>query len=223
MYKETLVNLLVSSGALRFGEFTLNSGRVSPYFMNAGMFCSGSHIEILGKIYAEHIKNTLADGEYDILFGPAYKGIPLAISAACALYRDFGVGKQYSFNRKEAKDHGEGGLFVGAEIKDGSRLILIEDVVTSGTAVRAVYPILTAHAKIELKHMFILVDRMEKGVNGNTAPKEIEAEFGIKVHPVINTKDIIDLLHNREIDGSIILTDEIKGKMERYMNIYCGT
>jgi len=221
-FKEDLILFLVRTGALKFGEFTTKSGRQSPYFINAGSFRSGEHIETLGNFYADCIINTDdVKSDFDILFGPAYKGIPLCISTACALYRKYNLNKEYCFNRKEIKDHGEGGMFVGATLSNGSKLILIEDVVTAGTQVKEIVPLLKNYTDIILKDMFILVDRLEIGYNGKTAPQEIKDDFGISVHSIVNVREIIDFLYNREVDGKVLLGDEQKDKMERYLEVYC--
>ena len=221
-FKEDLILFLVRTGALKFGEFTTKSGRKSPYFINAGSFRSGAHIETLGNFYADCIMNT--DGvksDFDILFGPAYKGIPLCISAACALYRKYNIDKEYCFNRKEAKDHGEGGVFVGATLSGGNKVILIEDVVSAGTAVREIVPLIRAAADVTVRDMFIMADRLEIGYNGKTAAQEIKEEFGITVHSIVNVREIIEFLHNREVDGKIALGDAEKDAMERYLETYC--
>jgi len=222
-FKEDLILFLVRTGALKFGEFTTKSGRQSPYFINAGSFRSGEHVETLGNFYADCIMNTEGvKGDFDILFGPAYKGIPLCIATACALYRRYGINREYCFNRKEAKTHGEGGIFVGASLDDGNKLILIEDVVSAGTAVRELVPVIRESANVIMRDMFILADRLERGYNGKTAPQEIHDEFGITVHSIVNVREIIDFLYNREIDGAVILGDKEKDAMERYLEIYCA-
>ena len=222
-FKEDLILFLVRSGALKFGNFTTKSGRQSPYFINAGSFRSGEHIEMLGNFYADCIMNTESvKDDFDILFGPAYKGIPLCISTACALYRKYNIDKEYCFNRKEVKDHGEGGMFVGASLSDGDKLIIIEDVVSAGTNTREIVPLIKKYANVVLTDMFILADRMEVGYNGKTAPQEIKEEFGITVHPIVNVREIIDFLYNREIEGRVILDGGQKDKMERYLDKYCA-
>ena len=211
---------MVRSGVLRFGEFTTKSGRQSPYFVNTGNYKTGSQLAKLGKYYAECLKENVGD-EYDVLFGPAYKGIPLAVVTASAMYTEYGIDKPYCFNRKEAKDHGEGGSMVGAKLCDGDRVVIIEDVITAGTAVRETLPRLKAAADVKVEHMIISVDRMERGQSGTTAIKEIGAEFGIKVHPIVTVRDIIEHLHGRELDGEVILDDEIRARMEKYLETYC--
>ena len=220
-FKQDLIMFLVRTGALKFGEFTLKSGRQSPYFINAGSFKTGGQIEALGNFYADCIMSQNAKDDFDILFGPAYKGIPLCVSAAGALYRKYNIDKQYCFNRKEIKQHGEGGMFVGASLADGDRLAIIEDVISAGTQARESVSLLRGHADVKIKHMFILVDRLEAGYNGKTAPQEIEEEFGIFVHPIVNVREIIDFLHNRELDGKVALNDTQREKMERYLETYC--
>ena len=219
-YKTEFIEFMVRSGVLRFGEFTTKSGRQSPYFVNTGNYKTGSQLSKLGRYYAECLKENVGD-EYDVLFGPAYKGIPLAVVTASAMYTEYGVDKPYCFNRKEAKDHGEGGSIVGAKLNDGDRVVIIEDVITAGTAVRETLPQLKAAADVKVEHMIISVDRMERGQSGTTAIKEIGAEFGIKVHPIVTVRDIIEHLHGRELDGKVILDDEIRARMEKYLETYC--
>ena len=219
-YKTDFIEFMVRSGVLRFGDFTTKSGRKSPYFVNTGNYRTGAQMSKLGKYYAECLKNNVGE-DFDVLFGPAYKGIPLATVTACALYTEYGIDKPYCFNRKEVKDHGEGGNMVGAKLSDGDRVVIIEVVITAGTAVRETLPQLTAAADVMVEHLIISVDRMERGQSGTTAIKEIGAEFGIKVHPIVTVRDIIEHLHNREIDGRVVLDDEIRARMEEYLDKYC--
>ena len=211
---------LLESQALKFGEFTLKSGRKSPYFINAGAFNDGRKIARLGAFYAEKIVEEIEAGnlpkDVDTVFGPAYKGIPLATSAAGALARDYGVDKPYFFNRKEVKDHGEGGSLVGYQPKDGDRIIIIEDVITAGTAVRETVPILQSAAKVTIPDMFISVNRCEVGQNaGKTAVMEVKEEFGINVHAIITVADIYEYLKEKPEYASVLVN------MEKYMEQYC--
>ena len=219
-YNTDFIEFMVRSGVLRFGDFTTKSGRKSPYFVNTGNYRTGAQMSKLGKYYAECLKNNVGE-DFDVLFGPAYKGITLATVTACALYTEYGIDKPYCFNRKGVKDHGEGGNMVGAKLSDGDRVVIIEDVITAGTAVRETLPQLKAAADVKVGHMIISVDRMERGQSGTTAIKEIGAEFGIKVHPIVTVRDIIEHLHNREIDGRVVLDDEIRARMEEYLDKYC--
>lgn len=219
-YKTEFIEFMVRSGVLRFGDFTTKSGRKSPYFVNTGNYRTGAQMSRLGKYYAECLKENVGE-DFDVLFGPAYKGIPLVVTTACALFGEYGIDKPFCFNRKEVKDHGEGGNMVGAKLSDGDRVVIIEDVITAGTAVRETLPQLKAAADVRVEHMIISVDRMERGQSGTTAIKEIGAEFGIKVHPIVTVRDIIDHMYNREIDGQILLNDEMRERMENYLDTYC--
>lgn len=219
-YKAEFIELMVKSGVLLFGDFETKSGRRSPYFVNTGLYRTGAQADMLSKYYATLIKEKL-EGSFDALFGPAYKGIPLCVLTSAALWRMFGIDAGYCFNRKEAKDHGEGGVIVGWQPKDGDRLLLIEDVITAGTAVREVMPILKAAADVSVTDMVISVNRMEKGYAGLTAVEEIKRDFGITVHPIVDVTEILSYLYNREIDGKVYIDDNMKCKMEEYMDMYC--
>ena len=196
---------MIESGVLSFGDFTLKSGRKSPYFINTGKYRTGAQLSRLGEAYAACLKDAVGE-DFDVLFGPAYKGIPLAAATAEALYRLYGIDRAYCFNRKEAKDHGEGGSFVGAPLADGNRVVIIEDVITAGTAVRETVPLLQAAADVRIGHMIISVDRMEKGPSGRTAVEDVYAEFGIRVHPIVTVREIVDYLyaHNDPTSASRI-------------------
>lgn len=213
--KKEFIEFMMDSDVLRFGDFVTKSGRNTPYFVNTGNFRTGRQIATLGKFYAALIKENCGDG-FDCMFGPAYKGIPLAASAAAALYTDYKIDKPYFFNRKEEKDHGEGGSLVGYKPQDGDRVIIIEDVITAGTAVRETMPILKNAAKVEVKDMFISVNRCEVGQNPEkTTIMEVMEDFGINVHAIITVQDIYEYLKQ---DGSY---GDILPKMEDYMSKYC--
>ena len=224
-YKSDFIKFMVRSGVLAFGDFTLKSGRKAPYFVNTGNYKSGGQIAQLGRFYAECIMENIKAGrigeKIDALFGPAYKGIPIAVSASIALSSNFGKEVNFCFNRKEAKDHGEGGMIVGYQLKDGDSVILIEDVITAGTAVREILPVIKSRADVNISGLVISVDRMERGQSDKTAVREIKEEFGIDTFPIVNVRDIISELHKVEIDGKIVITDEIKEKMEDYIKLYC--
>lgn len=213
-YKEEFIKFMVDSGVLTFGEFTLKSGRIAPYFINAGNYKTGAQLAKLGGFYAECIKDNNIDVE--TLFGPAYKGIPLAVSAATALYNKFGIDVSYCFDRKEAKDHGEGGMFVGRTLEDGEKVVIIDDVMTSGKAMRESLPKLKSAADVNVTGMVITVDRMEKGLNtDDSAVQEVYKEFGIKVYSIININDIIDAIKSGVIDGKEHL-DNMLAYREKY-------
>lgn len=213
--KKKFIEFMMSADVLRFGDFTTKSGRKTPYFVNTGNYKTGAQISTLGKFYAQCIMENCKDN-FDAMFGPAYKGIPLATSAAGALARDYGVDKPYFFNRKEVKDHGEGGSLVGYQPKDGDRIIIIEDVITAGTAVRETVPILQSAAKVTIPDMFISVNRCEVGQNaGKTAVMEVKEEFGINVHAIITVADIYEYLKEKPEYASVLVN------MEKYMEQYC--
>ena len=218
-YKREFIQFLENAGVLKFGDFTAKSGRKIPYFINAGDIKTGDQISKLGEFYAKAYFEKIGN-EKTVLYGPAYKGIPIAVSVACALSKN-GLDVPFFFNRKEEKDHGEGGVFVGYKPKAGEKIVIVEDVITAGTAVRETLPQLKAAADVKVEHMIISVDRMERGQSGTTAIKEIGAEFGIKVHPIVTVREIIDHMHNREIDGEIPLNDEVRERMEKYLEMYC--
>ena len=213
--KKDFIEFMMSADVLRFGEFKTKSGRLSPYFVNTGNYRTGSQIDTLGKYYAALVKNTVGD-KFDAMFGPAYKGIPLATACAGALAREYGIDKPYFFNRKEAKDHGEGGSLVGYKPQDGVNFFLIADFITAGTAVRETVPILKAAADVKLTDMFISVNRCEVGTTpGKTALMEVKEEFGITVHSIISVSDIHEYLQGRPEYAAVLKL------MEEYMDKYC--
>ena len=219
-YKEDFVKFMVRSGVLLFGDFTTKSGRKTPYFVNTGNYKTGAQAAKLGEYYARNIQEHV-EGRIDALFGPAYKGIPLAVAAGISLNNLFDRDVNYCFNRKEVKDHGEGGSMVGYRLKDGDRVLIVEDVITAGTAIRETLPVLKAAADIEIAGMVISVDRMEKGKGEKTAIQEVYEEFGIVTYPIVTVKEIIEILHNNPVDGKVYIDDEMKARMEAYMEQYC--
>lgn len=213
-YKEEFIRFMSDSGVLTFGDFTLKSGRRAPYFINTGNYKTGSHLARLGGFYADCIKEH--NLEADILFGPAYKGIPLAVSAAVALYNKYGFDMGYCFDRKEAKDHGERGLFVGQQPQSGSRVIIIEDVMTSGKALREVLPKLQAAGDIKVSAMVITVDRMERALDSElSAVQQTHKDFGITVHSIVTINDIIKAIEDGVIEGREHL-DAMKAYRSQY-------
>ena len=213
--KKEFIEFMMSADVLRFGEFTTKSGRLSPYFVNTGNYRAGAQIATLGKFYAQCIMDNCGDN-FDAMFGPAYKGIPLVTAAAASLSRDFNVDKPYFFNRKEAKDHGEGGSLVGYKPQDGDRVIIIEDVITAGTAIRETMPVLKGCADVKVTDMFISVNRCEVGQNPDkTAVMEVGEEFGIKVHALVTVQDIREYLADKEEYAHLLPL------MDAYMKQYC--
>lgn len=205
---------MIESGVLKFGEFTLKSGRKAPYFINTGNYKTGAQLSRLGSYYAHCIaENNL---KADTLVGPAYKGIPLAVTTAVSLYGEHGIDMNYCFDRKEVKDHGEGGLFVGKQLEDGERVIIIEDVMTSGKALREMLPKLRQEAEVKIEAMVIQVDRMERGLESTlSAVQEVYKEFGVKVYSIVTMADIIEAIEDGIIEGK-----EYLGKMLEYRKTY---
>lgn len=218
-YKKEFIKFMVQSNVLTFGDFTAKSGRKTSYFINTGNYKTGAQIAKLGEFYASRIQDSDLDG-IDALFGPAYKGIPLCVAASIALYNKYNVNVNYCFNRKEAKDHGEGGAMVGYKLRDGDKVVIIEDVITAGTAIRESLPLLQAAADVNVAGLIISVDRMERGQGDKTAIAEVYEEFGIKAYPIVTVMDIIDSIYNEEIDGKVVLDAAMRDRMLAYIDQY---
>lgn len=219
-YKKDFIEFMVRAGVLTFGDFVTKSGRRTPYFVNTGNYVTGAQIYKLGAFYAQCIKANIK-GKIDALFGPAYKGIPLSVTTAIALHSNFNDNVNFCFNRKEAKDHGEGGKMVGYRLKDGDNIVIVEDVITAGTSVRECLPLLKAQADVNIAGLIVSVDRMEKGVGDKTAIQELSEQYGITTHPIVTVKEIIDAIYNHPIDGKIYIDDNVKQRMEEYIAKYC--
>jgi len=220
-YREEFITFMARSGVLTFGDFTTKSGRKTPYFINTGNYKTGAQAAKLGDYYAACIQEHLPEG-VDCLFGPAYKGIPLAVSAAVSLYRNYGRDLPYCFNRKEAKDHGEGGSLVGYPPAAGDRVLIVEDVVTAGTAVRESVELFKRLAVGKLVGLVVSVDRMERGTGEKTTIQELQEELGLAVYPIVTVREIMDFLTDREIDGKVLLTQDTRVRMEDYLARYGG-
>ncbi len=213
--KIRFIEFMMSCDVLRFGDFVTKSGRRTPYFVNTGLYRTGAQIAKLGDFYAECVKENCGEA-FEAMFGPAYKGIPLVTTTAASLARNYGMDKPFFFNRKEAKDHGEGGSLVGYKPQDGDRVIIIEDVITAGTAVRETMPLLLGAAKVTAPHMFISVNRCEVGQTpGKTAVMEVMEEYGIAVHAIVTALDIYEYLKARAEYA------DVTKLMEEYMDKYC--
>ncbi len=212
--KKDFISFLIDSNILIFGEFTTKSGRNTPYFINTGNFKYGKQLNTLGKFYAKLIINS--NVSYSAMFGPAYKGIPLVVNCCNHLYSEYNINKPFFFNRKEEKDHGEGGTFIGYIPKDNEKIIIIEDVLTAGTAIKEVLPKIKHKYKIICNNLFVLVDRCELAKEKNIkASVELEENYGIKVHSLINIKDIIEYIKNNEKYAKYI------DKILKYTESYC--
>ncbi len=218
-YKEDFITFMVRSGVLTFGDFITKSGRRTPYFINTGNYRTGAQAARLGDYYAACMQEHLPQ-EVTALFGPAYKGIPLVVTAAASLYRNYGRDLPYCFNRKEVKDHGEGGGMVGYRPQDGDTIAIVEDVVTAGTAVRESIALFRQVADVKISSLFVSVDRMERGTGDCSALEELRREHGIAVYPIVTIREIIDKLHNVPVDGTVYIDDAMRARMEDYLRQY---
>ncbi len=219
-YKQEFIEFMVDSNVLKFGSFTLKSGRQSPFFMNAGSYVTGTQLRCLGGYYARAIHEKYGD-DFDILFGPAYKGIPLGVATALAYSALYGKDVRYSSNRKEAKDHGEAGILLGSGMKDGDRVVIIEDVTTSGKSIEETYPIIMAQAKVEIRGLMVSLNRMEKGVAGDrSALEEIRERYGFETAAIVTMGEVVEHLYNRPYKGQIYIDDATKAAIEAYYRTY---
>ena len=218
-----LIDLMVRAEVLRFGDFVGKSGRRMPYFVNFGAFRTGSHLAALGRAYADRLVATFGR-DIDVLFGPAYKGIPLAVSAAVALADHHSLEVGVCFDRKEAKDHGEGGLLVGHPLADGDRVVIVEDVTTAGTSIRASIPLLRHHAEVDVIGLIVGADRRERaGDDQRSALDLLAEEFGLRTTSLVTIDDIVAHLRDREIDGRRVLGDEDLARIAAYRAEYGAT
>ena len=204
---------------LKFGEFILKSGRKSPFFMNAGSYVTGSQLERLGEYYARAIHDHYGL-DFDILFGPAYKGIPLSVATAIAISRLYGREIRYCSNRKEAKDHGDAGILLGSPIKDGDRVMIIEDVTTSGKSIEETFPILKAQGDITVAGLIVSLNRMERGKGEKSALEEIREVYGFPTAAIVTMQDVVEYLYNRPYKGKIIIDDAMKASLDAYYEQY---
>ena len=218
-YKEEFIEFMIASEVLKFGSFTLKSGRVSPFFMNAGAYVTGGQIRKLGAFYARAIKDSYGL-EFDVLFGPAYKGIPLAVATACAISELYGKEVRYCANRKEVKDHGDTGILLGSPIKDKDRVVIIEDVTTAGTSIEETLPIIKAQGDVNVLGLVVSVDRCERGKGEKSALVEISEKYGLKTAAIVTMNEVVEYLYNREINGKVIIDDKLKAAIDDYYKIY---
>ena len=220
-YKQEFIKFMVESNVLKFGDFTLKSGRKSPFFMNAGAYVRGYQLKKLGEYYARAIHDNFGD-DFDVLFGPAYKGIPLSVVTAIAYHDLYGKEVRYCSDRKEAKDHGaDKGNLLGAELHDGDRVVMVEDVTTSGKSIDETYPKVTAAANVEIRGLIVSLNRMEVGKGGvTTAQKEIEAKYGFPVASIVSMAEVVEVLYNHEVEGKVVIDDELKARIDAYYEQY---
>ena len=218
-YKQEFIEFMVRSDVLKFGEFTLKSGRKSPFFMNAGSYVTGTQLRKLGEYYAKAIHDNFGL-DFDVLFGPAYKGIPLSVATSIAISELYGKDVRYCSNRKEAKDHGDAGILLGSPIKDGDRVMIIEDVTTSGKSIEETFPIIKAQGDVEIKGLIVSLNRMERGKGEKSALEEIKELYGFPTAAIISMQDVTEHLYNRECGGRVVIDDTIKKALDAYYEEY---
>ena len=220
-YKKEFIEFMVDCQVLKFGEFTLKSGRKSPFFMNAGAYVTGSQLMGLGEYYAKAIHNTYGD-DFDVLFGPAYKGIPISVVTAIAYSKLYGKEIRYCSDRKEEKDHGaDKGSFLGSKLKDGDRVVMIEDVTTSGKSMEETVPKVRGAANVEIVGLMVSLNRMEKGQGGEkSALEEIKERYGFETNAIVSMADVIEHLYNKEYNGKVLIDDELKAAIDAYYATY---
>ena len=220
-YKEEFIEFMVASDVLKFGEFILKSGRKSPFFMNAGGYVTGSQLKTLGEYYAKAIHDRYGD-DFDVLFGPAYKGIPLAVTTAIAYSELYGKEIRYCSDRKEEKDHGaDKGGFLGSKLRDGDRVIMIEDVTTSGKSMEETVPKVKGAADVEIKGLMVSLDRMEVGKGGQRcALDEVRELYGFETAAIVTMAEVVEHLYNKECQGKVIIDDDMKAAIDAYYKQY---
>ena len=220
-YKKEFIEFMVESDVLKFGDFTLKSGRKSPFFMNAGAYVTGHQLMKLGEYYAAAIHENFGD-DFDVLFGPAYKGIPIAVVTAIAYSNLYGKEIRYCSDRKEEKDHGaDKGSFLGSKLKDGDRVIMIEDVTTSGKSMEETVPKVKGAADVTIKGLMVSLNRMEVGLGGKmSALDEIREKFGFEARAIVTMEEVVEHLYNRTCQGKVVIDDALKAQIDRYYEQY---
>lgn len=219
-YKKEFIDFMVESDVLKFGEFTLKSGRKSPFFMNAGAYVTGSQLKKLGEYYAKAIHDKYGD-DFDVLFGPAYKGIPISVVTAIAYSELYGKEVRYCSDRKEEKDHGaDKGSFLGSKLQDGDRVVMIEDVTTSGKSMEETVPKVRGAANVEIVGLMVSLNRMEKGKGDKSALDEIKETYGFETNAIVTMEEVVEHLYNRECNGKVVIDDKTKEAIDAYYQIY---
>ena len=218
-YKQEFIEFMVDSQVRKFGEFTLKSGRKSPFFMNAGGYVTGTQLRKLGEYYAKAIHDNYGL-DFDVLFGPAYKGIPLTVATTMAISELYGKDIRYCSNRKEVKDHGDTGILLGSKLKDGDKVVIIEDVTTSGKSIEETYPIIKAQADVEVKGLMVSLNRMEKGQSEKSALAEIKEKYGFDTNAIVNMQEVVEYLYNKPYKGQVYIDDAIKEAIDAYYEQY---
>ena len=219
-YKQEFIEFMVDSQVLKFGDFTLKSGRKSPFFMNAGAYVTGSQLRKLGEYYAKAIHDKYGL-DFDVLFGPAYKGIPLSVATTMAISELYGKEIRYCSNRKEVKDHGDTGILLGSKLNDGDRVVIIEDVTTSGKSIEETFPILKSQANVEIKGLMVSLNRMERGLDSEkSALSEIKEKYGFEASAIVTMEEVVSCLYNQPYKGTVYIDDTLKSAIDAYYEQY---
>ena len=218
-YKKDFIEFMIDCEVLKFGDFVTKSGRKTPFFVNTGFYRTVSQLKQLGKYYAQAINNAFGV-DFDILFGPAYKGIPLTVATSIEISDMYGKDIKYCSNRKEIKDHGDKGILLGSPIKDGDKVIIIEDVTTAGTSIRETLPIIKEQGDVNVYGLVVSVDRMERGSSTKSALKEIEETYGLKTTAIVTMSEVVEHLYNKPYNGKVIIDDTIKEAIDKYYEQY---
>lgn len=218
-YKQEFIEFMVDCNVLRFGDFTLKSGRKAPFYVNTGFYQSGFQLRKLGEYYAKAIKEKFGF-DFDILFGPAYKGIPLSVATTMAISELYEKDIRYCSNRKEVKDHGDTGILLGSAIEKNSKILMVEDVTTSGKSIEETAPIIKAQGDAQIIGLVVSVDRMERGKGTKSALKEVEEIYGFPTTSIVTMKEVIEHLYNKPYKGKIIIDDTLKKAIDAYYEEY---
>ena len=218
-YKQEFIEFMVDCEVLKFGDFVTKSGRKTPFLVNTGFYRTGTQLRKLGGYYAKAI-NEKYGTDFDVLFGPAYKGIPLSVATSMAMSEMYGKEIKYCSNRKEVKDHGDKGILLGSPIQDNDRVVVIEDVTTAGTSMQETLPIIKAQGNVDILGLVVSVDRMERGQGTKSALNEIEEKYQIKTTAIVTMEEVIEHLYNREYKGKIIIDDTLKAAIDSYYEQY---
>lgn len=218
-YKKEFIEFMVDCGVLKFGDFVTKSGRKTPFFVNTGFYRTGAQLNKLGEYYAKAINDKFGT-DFDILFGPAYKGIPLSVATSMQISSIYGKDVKYCSNRKEVKDHGDTGILLGSPISDGDKVIIIEDVTTAGTSINETLPIIRAQGDVDVKGIVVSVDRMERGQGEKSALDEIHEKYGLETTAIVTMAEVVEHLYNKEYKGKVIIDDELKKAIDNYYEQY---
>lgn len=218
-YKQEFIEFMVDCQVLKFGDFVTKSGRKTPFFVNTGFYRTGSQLKKLGEYYARAIEDAFGT-DFDVLFGPAYKGIPLSVTASMAISDLYGKDVRYCSNRKEVKDHGDKGILLGGPIGDQDKVVIIEDVTTAGTSIQETLPIIKAQGDVVPVGLVVSVDRMERGQGEKSALQEIEENYGLKTTAIVTMAEVVEHLYNRPYKGKVVIDDQLKAAIDAYYEIY---